>query len=157
MTRFRKLVVLVAVLAAPAAAYSNFPGAADACFSSGSTTFRMSSAAPSPDYTVRFADVQTRADLRIHLMDSPDQADFVLVDDVGGYAPSACNGPAPVKTIRIDAEADSPDVTVSLTSDLAAADYRIYVHSARFSHQDAAALLAVMTKVQARYHLVSQQ
>lgn len=151
MTSFRKLAVLAAMLAAPAAAYSYFPGAPDACFSSGSTTFRMSSASSNPDYRVRFAEPQTHADLRIQLMDSPDQADFVLVDDIGGT--TACSGPAPVKTIRIDAEAAAPDVTVSLGSD-PAADYRIYVHSARFSHRDAAALLAVMTKVQARYHLV---
>jgi hypothetical protein len=145
-------VVLAAVLAAPAAAYSYFPGEPDACFSSGSTTFRMASAGADADYRVRFAEPQTHADLRIQLMDSPEQADFVLVDDIGGT--SACRGAAAVKTVRIDAEATAPDVTVRLGADLAAADYRIYVHSARFSARDAAALLAVISKMQARYHLV---
>jgi len=37
-------------------------------------------------------------------------------------------------------------VTVRLSAEGGPADYRIYVHSVRFSHQDAAALLAAMWK-----------
>jgi hypothetical protein len=155
MTRLRKALVLAALIAAPAGATSYFAGTPEACFTSGTTTYRVS-AASDANYTVRFAETDGEADLRILLMDSPDQADFVLVDDVG-IGPSACKGPAPVKTIRIDADARTPDVTVKLATDLATSDYRIYVHSARFSHQDAAALLAVISKKQARYRLVSQR
>ena len=157
MTRFRKVMVLAALIAAPAAASSYFGGAPDACFVSGTTTFRMSAAPAGADYTVRFTEPDTHADLRIQLMDSPDQADFVLVDDAGGDGTSACNGAAPAKTIRIDAGAQAPDVTVRLAADLPIADYRIYVSSARFSQQDAAALLAVISKMQPRYRLVGQR
>lgn len=154
VTQIGKLVAVAAVLAAPAAAYSYFAGTPEACFASGATAFRMAPASASPDYRVRVASADARADLRIQLMDRPEQADFVLVDDIGGT--SGCNGPAPVKTIRIDAETATPDLTVSLGAEPDAADYRIYVHSARFSHQDAAALLAVMTTVQARYRVADR-
>jgi hypothetical protein len=155
MMKLRKVLVLAALIAAPAGAMSYFAGAPEACFTSGTTTYRVS-AASEADYTVRFAETDGEADLRIQLMDSPDQADFVLVDD-GGIGTSPCKGPAPVKTIRIDADAKRPHVTVRLATDLVASDYRIYVHSARFSHQDAAALLAVISKMQARYKLVGQR
>ena len=39
-----------------------------------------------------------------------------------------------------------PDVTVNLSADPARSDYKIYVHSVRYSQQDAAALLAAMWK-----------
>jgi hypothetical protein len=152
MTRFRKLAVLAAVLAAPAGAYSYFGGAPEACFTSGPATYRIAAAGARADYTVRFSEADSHADLRIQVMDSPDQADFVLVDDAGGLG--ACNGAAAVKTVRIDPDAAAPDVTVRLASDLNVSDYRIYVHSARFSERDAAALLAVMSKMQPRYRLV---
>lgn len=156
MTRLRKVMVLAAVLAAPAGAASYFAGAPEACFSSGATAYRVTTTAEA-DYTVRFAETEGHVDLRMQLMDSPDQADFVLVDDHASVGTSACQGPAPVKTIRIDPGADAADVTVRLAADLAVADYRIYVQSARFSHRDAAALLAVISKMQPRYRLVEHR
>jgi hypothetical protein len=45
--------------------------------------------------------------------------------------------------------AASPDVTVRLSAGTSA-DYKIYVQSARFSQQDAAALLAAMWKANQR-------
>jgi len=50
----------------------------------------------------------------------------------------------------VDATATSPDVTVALAADISAPHYRVYVHSLRFSHQDAAAFLAAMWKVAQR-------
>jgi hypothetical protein len=153
MTRLQKALLLLAMIAGPAAAHTYFSDDAGACFTSGSATFRVA-AGGSSDYKVRFIDGQARPDLRMQLVDDAAEADFVLVDDVGMPTGNACKGPGPVKTIAIDPSAAEPDVTVSLSPDAAAADYRIFVQSARFSHQDAAALLAIMTKVQARYRLV---
>lgn len=157
MNPVQKLLILALIVGVPAAAHTYFAEPAGACFASGASTFRVSAAAARPDYRVRFDQESARPDLRMQLVDSPERADFVLVDDFGGIDGNACKGPTPVKTIGIDAGAEAPDVTVSLSSEAAAPDYRIYVHSARFSHQDAAALLAVMTKVQARYRLVGQR
>jgi hypothetical protein len=156
MTRMHKALLLLALVAVPAAAHTYGAGDGGACFTSGTSSFRVS-AAGEADYTVRFADGHARPDLRMQVVDSAAEADFALIDDVIGVEGNACKGPMPVKTIRIDPAASEPDVTVSLSADAPAPHYRIYVQSARFSHQDAAALLAVMTKVQPRYRLVGQR
>ena len=54
---------------------------------------------------------------------------------------------APSRSTR---RAGKPDVTVKLSADAKRADYKLYVHSARFSQQDAAALLAAMWKADQR-------
>ena len=87
-------------------------------------------------------------DLRMQLVDRPEIADFVLADDFGAAAGSACRSPVPVKTIKVDSETRAPDVTVSLAPGDTVPDYRVYVHSVRYSHQDVAALLAALWKAQ---------
>ncbi len=47
-----------------------------------------------------------------------------------------------IETIRIDASAAKPDLTIALTRE--PADYKIYLHSATYTEQDAAALAAVI-------------
>ena len=72
----------------------------------------------------------------------------MLADDFGATPSNACRTPARVKTIKLDSETASPDVTVSLSPGDTMPDYRVYVHSARFSPQDVAALLAALWKAQ---------
>ena len=48
-----------------------------------------------------------------------------------------------------------PDVTVRLSAE-GPADYTIYVHSARFSQQDAAALLAAIWQAERRRELAAR-
>ncbi len=88
--------------------------------------------------TVRIDNAAARPNLRMQIVDDPAAADFVLIDD--GDTGDACQGA--VETIRLDNKAGNPDLTVALSR--AAAGYKIYVRSARFSAQDAAALFAVM-------------
>jgi hypothetical protein len=83
--------------------------------------------------------------MRIAIVDTPDIADFVLVDDFAGIESSACAEPT-AKTILVGTSERAPDITVSLERDMANPDYRLYVYSARFSNDQAAALLAVMSK-----------
>ena len=83
----------------------------------------------------------------MQLVDSAEIADFVLVDDFSADEPAPCRSATPVRTVALDADAAKPDVTVrAVRRRPAPPDYRIYVHSVRFSHQDAAALLAAMWK-----------
>src|SRR6185312_13651027 len=79
-------------------------------------------------------------DLRMQIVDTPASADFVLVDD--REAANACAGATSVKSIRVDQGARDPDMTVALSRQAAA--YKIYVRSAHYSDQDAAALFAAM-------------
>jgi hypothetical protein len=157
MDRFQKLIVLVFVAAIPAAAAPYFPAgratppktyttafaktAPPLCFNSGATTYELSSLASVPDFSVKFDDQATRPDLRIGLVDGVAAADFTLVDDaMDGHA---CETDAAVKTVKIVSHGPS-DVVISLTRDLANADFKLFVHSVRFNHRDAAALFAAM-------------
>src|SRR5262249_6092221 len=91
--------------------------------------------------------------LRMQLVDRPEHADFVLVDDFSGGAPATCRSSTPIRTVTVDDTAGKADVTVQLSTDGKGADYRLYVRSARFSQQDAAALLAAMWKADQRHRL----
>ena len=155
MNRLQKSLILIAAIALPAAAHSTFAPVPDnLCFASGSTTYRIARNAAAPDFRVRIAgdasSTGLRPDLRMQLVDRAEIADFVLVDDFSGGAPAPCRASTPIRTVALDADTAKPDVTVALSADAAASDYKIYVHSVRFSHEDAAALLAAMWKTEAR-------
>jgi len=140
------LAVVMAVPAAAGGAYftSGFTSAgntaaAKPCFVAGDAGYLLSASA-SAAHVVRIDNTAAHPDLRLQLVDDPAAADFVLVDD-GGASP-ACEGVAAVESIRIDAAAASPDLTIALSRE--PADYKIYLHSDRYTEQDAAALAAVI-------------
>jgi hypothetical protein len=153
MNRIRKTLILLAVIAVPAAAHSTFTPQDDLCFASGATTFRLSHKVSSPDYRIRIDNTAPRPDLRMQLVDRPEIADFVLADDYGAMPGTACKSPAPMKTVKVDSEAKTPDIVVSLApGGDTFPDFRVYVHSIRYSHQDVAALLAAVWKAQQQQH-----
>jgi hypothetical protein len=124
----------------PAAnAGSFFASSAKSCFIAGASGYRISEDA-SADFTVRIDNTAAQPNLRMQLVDDSAAADFVLVDD--GDAVNACTGAAAIQSIRLDPAAVNADLTVSLSR--ATASYKIYVRSASFSQQDAAALFAVI-------------
>src|SRR5262245_61513657 len=135
----RKMLVLVAAIAVPAAAHSTFAPAPNLCIASGTATYRLAPAAASPDFRVRIESIASRPDLRIQLVDRPELADFVIADDfIATNESTACQTATPAKTVKVDAEAPSPDIVVNLAADIADPDYRVYVQSVRHSSQDAA-------------------
>jgi hypothetical protein len=151
VNRIQKTLILFAAVAVPAAAHSTFaPSKESLCFASGATTYQIARNAPSPDFRIRIADgaarPDNRADLRMQLVDRAEIADFVLVDDFSGEAQAPCRSSTPIRTVALDADTEKPDVTVDLSADAGLSDYKIYVHSVRFSQQDAAALLAAIWK-----------
>jgi hypothetical protein len=135
----RVLVLLLSAIAIPATAqtFGFSLGAPAACLPIGTAMYRLAAPGAPADTIVRI-DAAMVPDVRVHLSDTPDDADFVLVDD--GETPPACHG-ASIRSVTIDPAA-TPDLTVGLTSDAAQADYRIYVRSHRFAPTAAAALLA---------------
>lgn len=147
MNRIQKSLILVAAVAVPAAAHSTFAPTKEAlCFASGATTYQIARDASAPDFRIKIAGNEARPDLRMQLVDSAALADFVLVDDFSGKEQAPCRSATPIRTVTLDAGTSKPDVTVNLSADIAASDFKIYVHSVRFSQQDAAALLAAMWK-----------
>jgi fructose-specific component phosphotransferase system IIB-like protein len=142
----RTHIITLAVLAAalPAATAGSFSSSSSlatskSCFIAGSAGYLIS-ANRRADFTVRIDNSAPHPDLRMQLVDTPADADFVLVDD--REAANACAGATSVKRIRVDEGARDPDMTVALSRQAAA--YKIYVRSAHYSDADAAALFAAM-------------
>jgi hypothetical protein len=164
MERWQKILVLTAVVivaAGGSAAYSTRVTPPEGlCIASGSATYRISPTTAAPDYRVRIDNGASHPDLRMQLVDSPELADIVLADDFAASGSTSC-GSLPTKTVRLDtkdnADSRTPDVTVALTPDAATPDYRVYVHSVRFSHDDAAALLAATWKAAQKRELAAQR
>src|SRR3954469_18840951 len=137
MTRTQIASFMVLMLAVPAGAGVIFAPKAKPCFISGNAAYRIADSGAA-DVTVRIDNKAAHPTLSMQLIDDPAIADFVLVDDENDG--TACSGA--IATIRLDNQAVSPDMTVTLSGESAAT--KIYVRSARFSTQDAAALFAVM-------------
>jgi hypothetical protein len=156
MKRLQNSLLLALVIAVPAAAQA-FLSPKQACFTAGSSAYQISASARWPDYKVRIDQQAAHPDLRIQLVDQPEIADFVLVDDFDATQTNACRTSVPIKTIRIDEDEKFPDLTISLSADAPAPDYKLYVHSARFSHQDAAALFGVMQQAARKRDLAQQR
>jgi fructose-specific component phosphotransferase system IIB-like protein len=146
MTRSRLALLLILVVAVPAAAAAGgsfFSAAPQPCFTAGAIAYRLSGGA-NATYTIRVVNDAAQADLRLQLVDEPDAADFVLVDDSDNA--DACRDVGAIKTIRVDAASAKPDLTVTVSKQPAKGGHKIYVRSAHFSKQDAAALFAAIWK-----------
>ncbi len=146
MNTLQKTLLLVSLVAVPAGAQSFFAAPKTPCFTAGSWTYQLSSKSATPDYRVKVRSEAAAADLRMQMVDTPETADFAIADDVDSSENNLCKAASGLKTVRVYADEAAPDVTVMLSRAADAPDYKLYVHSARFSHQDAAALLAVMWK-----------
>ncbi|SRR5581483_11899064 len=144
MERLKKTLILLFVAGIPAAAPPFLAASPELCFTAGSTTYQLSPRAAAPDYRVRIDNAASHPDLRVRMVDRPETADFVLVDDGGTSAASACRTDGLRKTVRLVSGA--ADITIGLARDAQGdqADFTLYVHSARVRHEDAAALFALM-------------
>src|SRR5204863_3682571 len=100
------------------------------------------------DYRVRVASSAAHPDLRITLVERVDESDFALVDDAGAPRANPCTSAGLLKTVSlVDAEGKA-DLTVGFAPEGDEAAFKLFVHSSRFGHHDAAALFAVMRREQ---------
>jgi hypothetical protein len=148
MDRLRKTAVLILAAGAVTGASNYLNTAPDLCFAAGSVTWRLSAAA-APDFRVAIDNNAPRPDLRIGLVDRVERADFALTDDAGMLAGNACKPAGLLKTVRIVGPGQPADVTIAVAPRAPEADFTLYVHSARVSHFDAAALFAMVRHAQA--------
>ena len=139
MQRIHVAVLLAVAAAVPAAGHHYFLAAAQKpCFVAGDIGYQLSNG--KADFTVRIDNAAPAPDLRLQLADNAATADFVLIDD--GDSTASCSDAKVIRSFRLDPQASHPDLTVALSRQAAA--HRIYVQSAAFSQQDAAALFALM-------------
>ncbi len=112
-------------------------------------TYQLSSA-PFPDYRVAIDNQAPHPDLRVRLVNRVEAADFALTDDAGAMVGSGCKSAGPIKTIGIVPAGAPSDLTIAVSparsshSQGEGPDFTLYVHSARVSHFDAAALFALV-------------
>jgi hypothetical protein len=166
MKRLYKASILLMVIALPAAALpfvftaapvtvAPAPAASNLCFTTGAVTYRVSLGTPAPDYRVKIGAFDPDSNpgsgphLRIQPVDNVESADFALVDDLGGVDGNTCASGSLTKTVQVVGETGTADLTLSLSDEPADADLKLFVHSARFGHRDAAALFAAMRLHQA--------
>ena len=144
------LLLLVAAVPATAQTFGFSLGLStrNVCLSIGAATYRVSANAARPDYTVRVGANEPSPDIRVHLSATPDEADFVLVDD-GETARCDTRAGSATKTVTVSAAAPAPDLIVGLAAE-DAADFRVYVRSERLSAEAAAAVFAVTRRLPGR-------
>jgi hypothetical protein len=80
------------------------------------------------------------ATIRVQIVDSPELADFAVIDDAETPGENSCGVTAATQFIAITPDASASAPVIYLTQD-DGADYRIYVKSRTFTVQEAAALL----------------
>jgi hypothetical protein len=107
------------------------------CLAIGNATWRL--ARSGADVTVRIDPAAATSDVRIKLVETADEADFIFVDD---GAPPSCQAASATKSVKIDPAATAPDLTIGFTSASAPADYRVYVRSRWLAPEAVAALFA---------------
>jgi hypothetical protein len=136
----RILAGLTLAAALPAAAHTfgfSANSTEQACLVLGNTTYRL--ARNTADVTVRIEPSAVAPTVRIELAETPDQADFVLVDD---GAPPTCAAAVNVKQVSIAPGTAPSDLVIGFATGSAPADYRIYVRSRWIAPETAAALFA---------------
>ena len=111
------------------------------CFAAAGGAYRIADSTAA-DYTVRIDNGAANPSLQMQIVDDPAIADFVLVDDSDGA--DACRAAPAIRSVRVDPAAQAPDVTIAVSH--APSDIKIYVKSASFTEQEAAALFAVVWK-----------
>jgi len=134
------LAVLMLAAAVPATAQTfgfSLGSAPPVCLEIGNATWRITRGGA--DVKVRSDPAAAIPDVRIKLVETADEADFIFVDD---GAPATCHDASAIKSVKIDPAASAPDLTVGFASTAAPADYRIYVRSRWLAPEAAAVLFA---------------
>jgi len=143
MLRIKVLVSTLPLIAAAVTAKVELAPSLQPCIAVGADSFAPGSA-PFADLHVAFTDDPALASVRVAIADSPEAADFVVVDDSPSHEDRGCGVSAATKSVAMDAGPTHDVPRIYLAMEGAAgepADYRIYVRSSRFTPRQAAALL----------------
>jgi len=144
MDHLQKVLILLLVSGIPAAAPPFTASAPRLCFTSGATTYQLVPPSSAADLRVKIVVPAANPDLRIQLVRDVQSADFAVVDDFGAGDGNACTSAGAIKRVGVVADNQPSDITIALSKEPSAGDLKLYVHSARFRHRDAAALFAAV-------------
>jgi hypothetical protein len=138
MLRFKILASAVPLILAGVFARSELLPGARPCIEAGGTSLQIAEAPWHADLHVTFTDYPAAATVRVQIVESPETADFVMVDDTDSTDANACGGTPRFVAISAYPSASAPVIYLSTEG---GADYRIFVRSKTFSLREAAALV----------------
>ena len=144
MDHLQKVLILLLVAGIPAAAPPLIGSPPGLCFTVGQITYQVASGLSRADLRVKIVAPRTHPDLRIQLVRDVQSADFAVVDDFGAGDGNACTSAGVIKRVGVVADTQPSDITIALSNEPSTGDLKLYVHSARFGHRDAAALFAAV-------------
>lgn len=139
MSRFKVFASVVPLILAGVFARESLAPQPQPCIRIGNVAVQMATASWQSQSRVSFTDNPAEATVRVQIVDSPDNADFTVVDDIDGAEPDACAAQVAIRYIGIAKAASALQPIIYLSAN--PGDFRIYVQSKTFSPQAAAALV----------------
>jgi hypothetical protein len=140
MLRFKILASAVPLFAVAVFARGELLPGPRPCIAVGEASVQIASMPWHADLHVAFTDDPAAATVRVQINESPETADFAVVDDVESPEASACQVTLATRFIAVSAIPSASGPVIYLTPE-GPADYRIFVRSKTFSLRDAAALI----------------
>ena len=140
MLRFRVLVSVVPLAAAAIFSGVELMPGPRPCIAFGDQSVQIASMPWVADLHIAFTDDPANATVRVQVADSPEGADFAMVDDVDSTDDNACEINAATQFIAISGHASTGAPVIYLSPN-GPADYRIFVKSKTFTAREAAALI----------------
>ena len=140
MLRFKILASAVPLLIAAVFARGEWLPGQRPCIAIGDGSVQITSMPWQAQLHVSFTDDPATATVRVQISESAEAADFAVVDDVDSPEAGACEANAGTRLVAISADPHASAPVIYLSPD-GPADYRIFVHSRRFTARDAAALI----------------
>src|SRR3954452_23909928 len=141
MLRFKILASVVPLAVAAVFARGEFSSGPRPCIEVAGTSVQIAALSWQAQRHVSFTSDPARATVRVQLSDSAEAADFTVIDDIDSAEDSACAANPTTRFVGVTSSSSSISEPVIYLSANGPADYRIYVHSKRFSARDAAALV----------------
>lgn len=128
------------ILAGVVAGGEILPGAKP-CIALGRASMQIATAPWQNPLHVSFTDDPSVATVRVQIVDSPELADFTVIDDThAADADESCAITSETSFVSIADRVSASEPVIYLSQN-AGADYRIFVQSRTFSMRDAAALV----------------
>jgi hypothetical protein len=141
MLRVKILASVVPLVLAGVVAGGEIVPSARPCIALGRTSMQIATAPWQNPLHVSFTDNPALATVRVQIVDSPEMADFTVIDDTRtADADESCAVTPETSFVSIADRVSASDPVIYL-SENAGADYRIFVQSRTFSVRDAAALV----------------
>jgi hypothetical protein len=149
MLRFKLLASAVPLIAVAVFARGEFAAGSHPCIAIGGASVQITALPRQAQLQVSFTSDPSAATVRVQISESAGTADFAVVDDVDSAEDGACAANAATRFVAISTTPRLSAPVIYLSPD-GPADYRIFVHSKRFTARDAAALIVGASGIPSR-------